>query len=95
MRIDTQVGQCLAPAVAVDDDSVEAGENAPPESLTRDAVRRGKRSWAVKTDGARNRKADVSLRQCEPLEVKDVGAGERKRAHHVHVLDALQRQAQP
>ena len=49
----------------------------------------------MKTEGARNRRWTSACGQGEPLQVEDVGARARERAHHVEVLDRLQRQAQP
>ena len=59
MRVDAELGERLAAALAVHDDAVEAASSRRQRSSFV-AVRRGSRSCAVKTDGARRRSSRSS-----------------------------------
>ena len=61
----------------------------------RDAVRRGSRSCAVKTDGARNRRWTSACGSASHCRCRTSGRARASDAQHVEVLDRLQRQPQP
>ena len=70
-----QLGQLVSPALAVDDDPVEAAEEPSPE-----VALRGSTAWQEVVRGEDERRAlaeqpVVELRRGKPLDVGDVGAG--------------------
>src|SRR5581483_12014960 len=93
-RFDVQRGETVAPALAVHDDAVEAGEQVTPQSLLR---RRPPREEVVRgEDGrlARPQKAIVELGH-EPLDVQDVRAAAHEACDAERMLCDLERYAQP
>ena len=94
LRRDAELRQRVAAALGVDDDPLEAGEEPPPE-LRFAAVRRGSRSCAVSTSGARWRSSHASSSgQREPLQVDDVGRRRRQPGQPERMLQRLQREPQ-
>ena len=88
-----ELGEPLATALAVHDDSVEVREQLAPEtgvccSSPRQQVVRGEDRRRAKPQ------MHIRLRKSEPLQVQHVGTCARERAHYLEVLDRLQRQPQ-
>ena len=75
VSFDAKVGEHVATALGMDDDPVEALEQALPEPAP---PRRAAREQVVRSEherGARAEQRDVELGGCEPLQVKDLGGG--------------------
>ena len=77
-RVDAEVGEGLAPSLAVHDDAVEAAQDSPPQaSLGGGAPRQ--QVMGGEDRGRAEAQLRVELREREPLDMQDVGAqaGER------------------
>ena len=89
-----QLGQLVAPALAVDDDPLEAAEEPPPEVELRGGAAR---QQVVRGEDERRTLAKqpvVELRRGEPLDVGDVGAAPAEAGKPERMLDELDRDAE-
>ena len=83
------------PSLGVDDDAVEAPEQAPPQPS---APRRAAREKVVRGEDERRPRPEqrhVDLRRRQPLQVEHVGGAAHQPQHLGRVLDGLQRQPRP
>ena len=87
----------VAAALAVDDDRARTGRTAAARGRASRAVRRGRRSWAVKTSGAREpEQARVELRATRATAGGATSARASAQPREAErVLDRLHRQPQP
>ncbi len=94
MSVDAELEQRLAATLGVDDDRVEALEEAPPEITLPGSA---PRQEVVRREHRRGAKpqSDVGLRQRQPLHVHDVRPRTAERRHDAEVLDRFQRQPNP
>ena len=89
-----QLGQLVAPSLAVDDDPLEAAEQPPPEVVLCGGAAR---EQVVRGEDERRTLAKqpvVELRRCEPLDMGDVGAAPAQAGKPERMLDELDRNAE-
>ncbi len=94
LRLDAELGQRVAAALAVHDDPVEAREEAAPEV---GAVRGAAGEEIVRREHGRQVRPEqerVELRRGEPLHVEDVGLDAAQRCQPERVLRDLDGKAQ-
>ena len=83
---DAECSECLAPALGVHDDRVEASEQPQPETPATPGAARQK---IVRGEDERARRAEechVELGRGEPLQVEDVGLSSQQTAHRDRVF---------